>query len=128
MSNTIREIRAVLRQRLENLERETSQIQQALTFLDVRDDRDLRPAPRPSRTNGRSAAKRAPRGQNKAKILDAMGAFPGIDLDGIVAETHIAKPTVRAALHKMAQSGAVTVEEGRFRLVEATGPAQGVAA
>ncbi|MGI8593949.1 MAG: hypothetical protein ACR2ML_06210 [Solirubrobacteraceae bacterium] len=57
-----------------------------------------------------------------------MGAFPGIDLDGIVAETHIAKPTVRAALHKMAQSGAVTVEEGRFRLVEATGPAQGVAA
>lgn len=121
MSITIPEIRADLRQRLEALEQEASQIRQALTFLDEQDDRDLRPTPRVSRTNGRKGAKRAPRGQNKTKILDAIGAFPGADLDGIVAETHIAKPTVRAALHKMRQSGAVIVDGGRFRLADDAG-------
>ena len=125
MSSTIQEIRTVLRQRLEVIEREASLIEQALTFLD---DRDLRPATRVSRTNGRRGAKRAPRGHNKAKILDVIGAFPGVDLDGIVAETHIAKPTVRAAVHKMRQSGAVTVDEGRFRLVQDVGAVHDVAA
>lgn len=128
MSITIREIREVLRQRLEALEREASVIQQAMTFLDVGNDRDLRPTARVSRANGRRGAKRAPRGHNKAKILDAIGAFPGIDVEGIVAETHITKPTVRAALHKMRQSGAVTVDEGRFRLVGDAGAAEGIAA
>lgn len=121
MSITIPEIRVDLRQRLKVLEQEASQIRQALTFLDEQGDRDLRPAPRVSRTNGRRGAKRAPRGENKTKILDAIGAFPGTDLDGIVAETHIAKPTVRAALHKMRQSGAVIVDDGRFRLAEDAG-------
>jgi hypothetical protein len=121
MSITIPEIRADLRQRLEALEQDASQIRQALTFLDEQGDRDLRPTPGVSRTNGRRGAKRAPRGQNKAKILDAIGAFPGTDLDGIVVETHIAKPTVRAALHKMRQSGALTVDGGRYRLADDAG-------
>lgn len=128
MSVTIPEIRADLRQRLEALEQEASQIRQALTFLDEQGDRDLRPTPRVPRTNGRKGAKRAPRGQNKAKILDAIGAFPGTDLDGIVAETHIAKPTVRAALHKMRQSGAVTVDGGRYRLADDAGAVEVAAA
>ncbi len=128
MSITIREIRTGLAQRLEALEREASRIRQALTFLDERDARDLRPAQRGSQANGGRRATRAPRGQNKTKILDAIGAFPGTDLDGIVAETHIAKPTVRAALHKMRHSGAVIVEEGRFRLAEDAGAVRDVAA
>ena len=128
MSTTIQEIRSGLRQRLEALEREASQIREALTFLDEQDVRALRPTPRGSQTNGARSVRRAPRGQNKAKILDAIGAFPGIDLDGIVAETRIPKPTVRAALHKMRQRGAVFVEEGRFRLAEDVGSVQDVAA
>ena len=128
MSITIREIRTGLRQRLEALEREASQIRQALTFLGEQGDRDLRPPPRLSRAHGRRGAKRAPRGQNKAKILDAIGAFPGTDLDGIVVETQIAKPTVRAALHKMRQSGAVTVDGGRYRLADDVGAVEVAAA
>ena len=128
MAITIREIRRDLRQRLEALEREASQIRQALTFLDDGDARDLRPTPQASRRNGGKRAARAPRGHNKAKILDAISSSPGVDLDGIVAETRIPKPTVRAALHKMRHSGAVSVEGGGFRLAQGAGAVDDFAA
>ncbi len=70
-------------------------------------------APRPAAAKTSSA--RAPRGQNKAKILNSLAAGPKTASE-IAKETGIGTGTVGSTLSKMATSGEVVKAERGYRL------------
>jgi predicted Rossmann fold nucleotide-binding protein DprA/Smf involved in DNA uptake len=71
---------------------------------------------RPARApKGASASSRAPRGQNKAKVLEALKSGP-MTASEIAKVTGIATGTVSTLLTKLAKSGEVAKAERGYRL------------
>ena len=80
--------------------------------------RNRKPAPAPTRSAARErAAKpaRAPRGQNKAKVLDALEAGP-MTASEIAKVTGIGTATVSTMLTKMAKTGELSKAERGYKL------------
>jgi predicted Rossmann fold nucleotide-binding protein DprA/Smf involved in DNA uptake len=84
--------------------------------------RNRKPAPAPTRTAARagaakpaSAPARAPRGQNKAKVLDALKAGP-MTASEIAKVTGIGTATVSTMLTKMAKTGELSKAERGYKL------------
>jgi CRP-like cAMP-binding protein len=84
--------------------------------------RNRQPTPKPAGTTTRtraakpaSAPARAPRGQNKAKVLDALNDGP-MTASEIAKVTGIGAATVSTMLTKMAKSGELTKAERGYRL------------
>ena len=80
--------------------------------------RNRKPAPAPTRSAARErAAKRAraPRGQNKTKVLDALEAGP-MTASEIAKVTGIATATVSTMLTKMAKTGELAKAERGYKL------------
>lgn len=67
---------------------------------------------RPRRTRA-ARSRRAPRGANRAAILSAVGANPGITVAQVSSSTGIAKPTVASTVSKLKRDGTLTATTGR---------------
>ena len=120
----IKQIEQQLRQH-ETLTNELERLRDALTRLEgaarsrVRGDRppEAKPAERPKRTSTKRASSqgRAPRGQNKAKVLEALKAGP-MTASEIAKVTGIGTGTVSTLLTKMAKSGELVKAERGYKL------------
>ena len=121
----IKQIEAQLGQH-ETLTHELERLRDALTRLEgaarsrVRGGRSsaAKPAERPkrARTPKRASAHgRAPRGQNKAKVLEALKAGP-MTASEIAKVTDIGTGTVSSLLTKMAKSGELVKAERGYKL------------
>ena len=79
--------------------------------------RNRKPAPAPTRSARERAAKpaRAPRGQNKAKVLEALKNGP-MTASEIAKATGIGTGTVSTMLTKMAKSGELAKAERGYKL------------
>lgn len=80
----------------------------------AKSDTRRQPAGAPRRT---SAAARAPRGQNKTKVLGALTSEP-MTASQVAAATGIATGTVSTLLTKLSKSGEVVKAERGYRLPE----------
>lgn len=69
----------------------------------------------PAGTSGASTRARAPRGENKAKILETLKAGPKSATE-VARETGIGTGTVSTTLNKMARTGEVAKAERGYRL------------
>ena len=113
MAETLRDLRARLRRRMDELRPlvdEFHQLERAAAALGVSAPGDGEPAPRPApKRKGKpkakakgGAGKRAPRGANRAAVLAVVGERPGVSVGEIASVTGIAKAQVysitRAAL------------------------------
>jgi DNA-binding transcriptional ArsR family regulator len=74
------------------------------------------PAKRPSATNATKTAARAPRGQNKAKILGALKGRGPMTASEIAKATGISAATVSTTLTKMAKTGELAKAERGYTL------------
>ncbi len=90
---------------------ETQQLRDELGRLDaalrVIGDESYGAQPAPARR----VASRAPRGQNKAKILAVLGERPGVSAAEVAQATQIASATVSSTLAKMTAVGEVLKEQ-----------------
>jgi len=121
----IKQIEEQLKQH-ETLAHELERLRDALTRLEgaarsrVRGGRPsaATPAERPKRARtpkGASSQGRAPRGQNKAKVLEALKAGP-MTASEIAKVTGIGTGTVSSLLTKMAKSGELVKAERGYKL------------
>ena len=121
----IKQIEDQLKQH-ETLTNELERLRDALTRLEgaarsrLRGGRSsaARPAERPTRAHTpkrASAQGRAPRGQNKAKVLEALKAGP-MTASEIAKVTGIGTGTVSSLLTKMAKSGELVKAERGYKL------------
>ena len=79
------------------------------------------PKRRTSATRRSARRKRAPRGQNLAAILTAVGDQPGIKPDGLAEKTGIANGTVRTTVSKLKKDGRLKSDKaGGLRLARRT--------
>jgi CRP-like cAMP-binding protein len=122
----IKHIEDQLRQH-ERLTNELERLRDALTRLEgvarsrVSDSR--RPAAKPAERSNRasapkraSASARAPRGQNRAKVLEALNGDGPMTASEIAKATGIGTGTVSTLLTKMAKSGELVKAERGYKL------------
>ncbi len=111
MAQDIREradrLRAELAERERVFRAETQRVRDELARLDgalraMEGDLEM-----PSRGGERASASRAPRGQNKARILSVVGERSGVSAAEVAQATGIASATVSSTLAKLASAGAV---------------------
>lgn len=72
------------------------------------DSKPTRRAPRhtrPRSSQGQSGKKRAPRGANRQRILDAVGERPGVSTGELAAASGIAGPTLATTVSKLVREG-----------------------
>jgi predicted Rossmann fold nucleotide-binding protein DprA/Smf involved in DNA uptake len=96
-----------MQERLTEIEREASELRTAITAIENGRPRSARPRRSPTRTAAPArpaAAKRAPRGENRRKILAAIKA-KAKTAGEIEAETGIAATTAASTLHALVRAG-----------------------
>jgi predicted Rossmann fold nucleotide-binding protein DprA/Smf involved in DNA uptake len=96
-----------MKERLAEIEREAGELRAAITAVEKGRVHSTSPRPRRARTvrPARSAAaKRAPRGENRRKILDAIKT-KAKTAGEIEAETGIAAATAASTLHALVRAG-----------------------
>ena len=111
---------------------ESRRLEAALAALD-RQEAGAPAAPRRTRGSGRRAPaarrQRAPRGENRRRVLELVEERPGVTAGEVAQSTGIARPTVASTLAKLASDGALerVQQPGGgvgFRLATAAAPPQ----
>ncbi len=105
------QLRAELAERERVFRAETQRVRDELARLDgalraMEGDREV-----PGRGGEQAPISRAPRGQNKAKILDVVGERSGVSATEVAQATGIASATVSSTLAKLASAGEVLREQ-----------------
>ncbi len=63
--------------------------------------------PRGGRAAGKGGGKRAPRGENRAKLLAVVEERPGVSVGEVAQATGIKKPIVYSTMYKLVETGEV---------------------
>ena len=114
---------------------ESVRLEAALVALDAK--RDAEQSGQRRRSGGRAPAsrprRRAPRGENRRRILDAVEQNPSASARDIATATGIARPTVATTLAKLVRDGELAKSGGRpdgtrYRVVERSASADGTGA
>ena len=102
-------VRATITEKEDALRREVDPLRTLLSELDAA---IARIEGKPTSRSGTRTAKgqRAPRGQNRERILDALATSDALSPIQIAERTGIPKPTVYATLAKLADEGEITKE------------------
>ena len=127
MEDLVTRIQRETRERIELLRplaTEYAQLLRANTRLERSMSNGASKGPRRGRGGPQAtSAGRAPQGSNRARILAAIGAHPGIDSRELAESTGIPKPSVHQVLRGLKADRAITAErDGRrslFRLANA---------
>jgi DNA-binding transcriptional ArsR family regulator len=71
------------------------------------------PGSQPAKRRGNNSRSRAPRGQNRQKILAVVGERPGVSAAEVAAASGVARPTVYTTVSKLKKEGVLVVEGER---------------
>jgi hypothetical protein len=102
-------IRATIAEKEASFRREVDPLRTTLGELDAAIAR-IEGKPTSSSDTGTAKGQRAPRGQNKQRIHDALAAGVALSPVQIAERTGIAKPTIYATLAKLASDGEIRKE------------------
>jgi hypothetical protein len=88
---------------------ESQRLQAALDALDATGGRGAATAapPRRAASGARAPSTRAPRGENRRRILETIGERPGASAGEVASVTGIERPVVASTLSKLAKEGEV---------------------
>lgn len=113
MSDVTERVASMLRERLEEIDRERGQLEQALTRLGAGAIRAATPARRRSRGG---SGRRAPRGRRREQVLDQIRAQPGAPIADLAKAIGVAPQQLYPIVHRLLASGAIVKRDRGFAI------------
>ncbi len=113
MSDVTERVASMLRERLEEIDRERGQLEQALTRLGA----GARGAAMPARRRSRGGpGRRAPRGRRREQVLDQIRTQPGAPIVDLAKAIGVAPQQLYPIVHRLRASGAIVKRDRGFAL------------